>query len=53
MREEITCCFIEHHLEKFDLICNFKLMESTCRVHSGFITIALGLVNVALYFNIE
>lgn len=51
--EEITCCFTECHLEKFDLVCNFKLMESTCHVLSGFISTALGLVNVVLYFSIE
>lgn len=34
------------YLEKFDLVCKFKLMESTCHVDSGFISTALGLVNV-------
>lgn len=37
--------------KKTDSECNFKLMESTCHVHSRFRNIALGLANAVSYFN--
>lgn len=53
MCKELTCCSMRNIWENLDTECNFKFIESTCCVHSGFVSTALGLANVVLYFNME